>query len=370
MPRTKNFKQLSREEELEHFRRWREDGDRQSYEALVESQLPWARRLVAKMGLNSKSTEFDEMESLAYEGVLDSIRRFDPTRGVRLTTVVAWGVKNRRHRGMNPGAIHLPLNRAVLTPRQREQVALVSKQSSIGAEWKDEAYGDEPGIDDDPSETAAANEARELDRQRLEWALSQLDDRERQVISRRFYAERTLHEVGSEVGVTRERVRQIETRALRKMRLLLEQWNPGMAAEAPTTMEEEPVQDVFSLISRLSQGEIDREIRNLETQRDAAAREFDAKISKLTGLRDAMFGQKKAAKAPVEAPKAFPGREPASGSKTKRAWDLLRVRGPMRACDIAAELKEEIKSTNTMLSTNVGRWFSRSAPGTYEAITA
>jgi len=77
-------------------------------------------------------------------------------------------------------------------------------------------------IADDSTASPAEETNRELLRQQMREALDQLTDRERDVLMLRFGLEdgesRTLEEVGARFGVTRERIRQIESKALRKLR--------------------------------------------------------------------------------------------------------------------------------------------------------
>jgi RNA polymerase nonessential primary-like sigma factor len=82
----------------------------------------------------------------------------------------------------------------------------------------------------DPTETLQEESVHS----NLEDCLAQLSDKQREVVERRFglhgYAVSTLEEVGKEIGVTRERVRQIQMDALKKLKRILEQ--EGFSVEA------------------------------------------------------------------------------------------------------------------------------------------
>ena len=95
----------------------------------------------------------------------------------------------------------------------------VSLESPVGEE-DDSHLGD--FIEDDSALSPADSAAFSMLRAELATALESLTDRERQVVKLRFGLEdgraRTLEEVGKEFNVTRERIRQIEAKALRKLR--------------------------------------------------------------------------------------------------------------------------------------------------------
>jgi RNA polymerase nonessential primary-like sigma factor len=82
----------------------------------------------------------------------------------------------------------------------------------------------------DPTETLQEDEIHES----IEECLAQLTDKQREVVERRFglhgYSVSTLEEVGREIGVTRERVRQIQMDALKKLRKILE--HEGISMDA------------------------------------------------------------------------------------------------------------------------------------------
>lgn len=95
----------------------------------------------------------------------------------------------------------------------------ISLQSTVG-EGEDAHFGD--FLPDTSAENPSEMTAYSMLRERLQEVLGTLTDRERQVLDHRFgltngYS-RTLEEVGKEFNVTRERIRQIEAKALRKLR--------------------------------------------------------------------------------------------------------------------------------------------------------
>jgi RNA polymerase primary sigma factor len=95
----------------------------------------------------------------------------------------------------------------------------VSLESPVGTEG-DAVLGD--FIEDTHSAAPVENAAQQLLREQLDSALAKLPERERVIIQLRYGLKdgryRTLEEVGREFGITRERIRQIEAKALRKLR--------------------------------------------------------------------------------------------------------------------------------------------------------
>jgi RNA polymerase sigma-32 factor len=100
----------------------------------------------------------------------------------------------------------------------------------------------------DPAERLESMQTETTLRGRLKQGLQRLDPRERQIIERRYLAERpaTLADLGEEHGVSRERIRQLEERAKRKLRTFMEldEHDTGLPTVPPMTEElryEEPV---------------------------------------------------------------------------------------------------------------------------------
>lgn len=119
--------------------------------------------------------------------------------------------------------------------RQDRFVSLIFDNSTAACEHNPDTAPDNPGL---PDEVATAEHERLADR--LEWLLSQLDQRASTVLRRRNgigqQGRETLEEIGADFGVTRERIRQIESKSLRKLRTqirrypieqLLQQEGPG-----------------------------------------------------------------------------------------------------------------------------------------------
>ncbi len=244
---------LTREEERELARR-KDAGDELAKRRLIVANL----RLVMSVARNYRHANVPLLD-LIQEGNLGLIRaveKFDYKLGYKLSTYATWWIRQAITRALvdQGRTIRLPLHvadevRRLLRAR-RELAQKLNREPSVpelAKEMKespervcellelvatpvsletpvgdgDSLYGDL--IEDvqaaAPHErTAARARAKELAR-----ALAQLEPRLRRVVTLRFGlggdSPRTLEEVGAEVGVTRERVRQLETRALRELRL-------------------------------------------------------------------------------------------------------------------------------------------------------
>jgi RNA polymerase primary sigma factor len=244
---------LTRAEEAELARR-KDEGDEEAKRRLIESNL----RLVMSITRNYTKAGVPLLD-LIQEGNLGLIRaveKFDYRMGYKLSTYATWWIRQAVTRALadQGRTIRLPVHVAEQVRRllrSRRQLAQklnreptlveLAKEAQLTEEKVrdllelvedpvsldtpvgdgDSLYGDM--IEDVHSERPEAETARNLRHRELARALSTLNPRMRHVLSLRFGLDgslpKTLEEVGTQLGVTRERVRQLESRALRELRL-------------------------------------------------------------------------------------------------------------------------------------------------------
>jgi len=256
----KKFPMLDAEEEYMLAKNWRENGNLQSAHKLVTSHL----RLVAKiaMGYRGYGLPVNELISEGNIGLMQAVKKFDPNKGFRLATYAMWWIKASIQEyvlrswslvkmGTTTAQKKLFFNlkklKNQIAPNQEgdlrnEQVNEISKRLDVNSqevinmnrrlmghekslndpiksgetdEWQDWL------VDESLDQELIVSQKQEYDEKKelLKDAMKILNEREKEIIDSRRLSEnpKTLEELSKKYKISRERIRQIETKAFEKL---------------------------------------------------------------------------------------------------------------------------------------------------------
>jgi RNA polymerase sigma-32 factor len=246
---------LSAEEERALAIAWR-DGDASAGRRLVEASLPFVIRIAREY--RRWGVPFEDLIQQGNLGLLKAAQKFEPDRECRLITYAVYWIRAeirdyvvRSYRIVRLGTTRTE-RRAMRAYRRTavetaEELAETSGMPIARAQklWPLLAGGDvsldqaapdrTPAIDriranfPTPEEEAGRRDEARGVRARLGHALGKLSDRERRIVEARFLGEETvtLEQLGNEMGVSKERVRQLEERVCKKLRGELADFRPA-----------------------------------------------------------------------------------------------------------------------------------------------
>lgn len=252
------FPMLEPEKEFELARRVRDHGDQDAAFQIVTSHL----RLVVKIAMDFQRRWMQNVLDLVQEGnvgLMRAVQKFDPEKGIKFSYYAAFWIKayilkfimdnwrlvkigttqaqrklfynlNKERRrlqslGFDPDTSTLSKNLNVSEEEVQEmEQRLGSQDMSLDTTLADDSTTTRldvlPALQPSIEDTLARNEISETLQGHLESILPKLSDKERDILEMRLLADSpiTLREIGERYGITRERVRQLETRLLQKLR--------------------------------------------------------------------------------------------------------------------------------------------------------
>lgn len=253
------FASLLTADEEKQLARKIKKGDHQARCRMIEANL----RLVVKIARRylGRGLAFLDLIEEGNMGLMHSVEKFDPERGFRFSTYATWWIRQTIERAiMNQSrTIRLPIhvvkelnqylraarelsNKLDHEPTSEEIAELIDKpieevqkmmdlrRDAISYDGPISMDGEKPISDlisDDPKDDPMYRWENDDMIAKIDVLLDQLSDRHREVLARRFglrgYERQTLEEVGDAISLTRERVRQIQFNALKKLREILEE---------------------------------------------------------------------------------------------------------------------------------------------------
>ncbi len=256
---------LTAEEEV-YFSRLSLKGDEPSRKRMIESNL----RLVVKIArrYNNRGLPLLDLIEEGNLGLIRAVEKFDPERGFRFSTYATWWIRQTIERAImnQTRTIRLPIHvvkelniylrasRELIQKLDHEPTAediaqhldrpvadvnkmlrLNERIASVDTPFAGDS--DKALLDVIADEKSAGPErdlqSEDMSNNIIHW-LNELNTKQREVLARRFglmgYEAATLEDVGREIGLTRERVRQIQVEALKRLRDILSQQNLSIEA--------------------------------------------------------------------------------------------------------------------------------------------
>lgn len=252
----KRVERLSREDEVALARKWHDEQDREAAQQLVVANL-YGVAAIAREYRHFGLQEADLIQEGTL-GLMHAVKRFDPDRGFRLMTYASWWIRaaihdfilhswsivklgtNKLQRKIFAGLQKAKNAIAALDGHQADEVAAeygisshqyqetanayLQRDLSLDAETEGQTLVTAlPAMEATPEEEVMESNWQDHQQNQLYGALRELSDRDRHIVKQRHLSEEpaTLKDLAEELGISIERVRQLEKRAMNKLREVL-----------------------------------------------------------------------------------------------------------------------------------------------------
>ncbi len=249
----KRVERLSREQEVELARKWRDQQDREAAQQLVVSNL-YGVAAIAREYRHFGLPEADLIQEGTL-GLMHAVKRFDPDRGFRLMTYASWWIRaaihdfilhswsivklgtNKLQRKIFAGLQKARNAIAALDGHNADEVAAeygvsaneyqetanayLQRDVSLDADVEGQSMVSAlPAPESTPEEAMVESDWQNHQQNQLYAALRELSDRDRHIVTQRHLSEEpaTLKDLAEELDVSIERVRQLEKRAMGKLK--------------------------------------------------------------------------------------------------------------------------------------------------------
>lgn len=242
---------LTREQERELAKR-KERGDQEAREKLIKHNLRLVISIAKKYKNSTSGVDFMDLIAAGNEGLIKAVDKFDWRKGFRLSTYATWWIRQRVFKTLDDESrtVRIPAHRITLARKIRREeqrqaedltneelaerldasveeikVTKKARQSTSSLDQPLEQGGGTTKADLYAVDSQEVDESSERElREKLKEVMDQeLTDREKQIVKLRFgledYEFRTLEETGEVFGISRERVRQLQNRAIEKLKV-------------------------------------------------------------------------------------------------------------------------------------------------------
>ncbi|WP_298622431.1 RNA polymerase sigma factor RpoH [uncultured Legionella sp.] len=261
--RVNQIPMLTLEEEISCAERFHAEGDIEAARRLVLAHLRYVVRVAR--GYLGYGLPLNDLIQEGNVGLMKAVRRFDPKMGVRLVSFAVHWIKSEIHEfvlrnwrivkvattkaqrklffnlrqmknrlgwfsdeEVNAVADDLGVSRAAVRVMEERLNVMDSSYDAPDADDNDDAYRAPErylfNVNDDPALMLEKEDTGDQSRDKLMFAMEQLDERSQDILQQRWLAEEklTLHDLAEKYGVSAERVRQLEKNAMKKIRQYME----------------------------------------------------------------------------------------------------------------------------------------------------
>lgn len=204
------YKPLPREEEKQLIKQYKENNDLVARQKLITSNLRYAFSLVNKY--KNRGVPLSDLLEEANCGLIESIDKFDETRDVKVITYARWNMEYKIQKALNE------YDKMPESDLPEDYDTQISDEASYSDEYNQETYVNEAFIDEE-TEIQQTHNTNTLDS-----IIQVLDERETDIIKMYFgispyEKEYTYQEIGDKYKLTKERIRQLIDKIMRKLRV-------------------------------------------------------------------------------------------------------------------------------------------------------